>query len=90
MGVDSPARRARVGLLVAAVLTATALLPASSAAIGSFVAGTVGPPGQRTFFLQASRGTQLVSVVIEKAQVAVLAERLADLVVDRGFESFID
>ena len=44
-----------------------------------FVAGTVGPPGQRTFFLQARAGAKLVSVALEKQQVAVLAERLDDL-----------
>jgi uncharacterized repeat protein (TIGR03847 family) len=44
-----------------------------------FVCGTVGPPGQRTFFLQATKGRQVVSVALEKAQVAVLAERLAVL-----------
>jgi uncharacterized repeat protein (TIGR03847 family) len=42
-----------------------------------FVCGAVGQPGQRTFFLQASKGAQVVSVALEKAQVAVLAERLA-------------
>lgn len=47
-----------------------------------FVAGTVGPPGQRTFFLQARAGTQLVSVSLEKQQVQVLAERLDDLLDD--------
>ncbi len=41
-----------------------------------FVAGTVGPPGQRTFFLQARSGTKLVSVALEKQQVAALAERI--------------
>jgi uncharacterized repeat protein (TIGR03847 family) len=44
-----------------------------------FVAGTVGSPGNRTFFLQATRGTTVVSVVLEKVQVQVLAERLAAL-----------
>ena len=44
-----------------------------------FVAGTVGPPGQRTFFLQARTGPRLVSVALEKQQVAVLAERIDDL-----------
>lgn len=44
-----------------------------------FVAGTVGPPGQRTFFLQAHDGRRTTSVSLEKAQVAVLAERLDDL-----------
>src|SRR5688500_14214064 len=44
-----------------------------------FVAGTVGPPGQRTFFLQASEGRRRVSVSLEKQQVAVLADRINDL-----------
>jgi uncharacterized repeat protein (TIGR03847 family) len=44
-----------------------------------FVAGTVGPPGQRTFFLQARAGARLVSVALEKQQVQVLAERIDDL-----------
>lgn len=44
-----------------------------------FVAGTVGQPGQRTFFLQARKATQVVSVVLEKVQVQVLAERLDQL-----------
>jgi uncharacterized repeat protein (TIGR03847 family) len=44
-----------------------------------FIAGTVGRPGNRTFFLQARRAGQIVSVVLEKVQVAVLAERLGVL-----------
>jgi uncharacterized repeat protein (TIGR03847 family) len=44
-----------------------------------FVAGTVGPAGQRTFFLQARERTRLVSVSLEKTQVAALAERIDDL-----------
>src|SRR6185436_11201213 len=44
-----------------------------------FVAGTIGQPGSRTFFLQARRAGQIVSVVLEKVQVAVLAERLGVL-----------
>lgn len=44
-----------------------------------FVAGTVGQPGERSFFLQARSGTRVVSVALEKAQVAVLAERLEEL-----------
>ena len=44
-----------------------------------FVAGTVGQPGSRTFYLQARRAGQVVSVVLEKVQVAVLAERLGVL-----------
>lgn len=44
-----------------------------------FVAGTVGEPGARTFFLQARAGRQLVSVALEKQQVALLAERVDEL-----------
>ena len=44
-----------------------------------FVAGTVGQPGQRTFFLQATDGQRVTSVALEKQQVQVLAERLDDL-----------
>ena len=44
-----------------------------------FVAGTVGEPGGRTFFLQARSGQRLVSVALEKQQVAVLAERIDEL-----------
>jgi uncharacterized repeat protein (TIGR03847 family) len=44
-----------------------------------FVAGTVGEPGSRTFFLQARSGTRVTSVTLEKAQVSVLAERVDEL-----------
>jgi uncharacterized repeat protein (TIGR03847 family) len=44
-----------------------------------FVAGTVGLPGGRTFFLQATDGSRVVSVALEKQQVAVLADRLEQL-----------
>lgn len=47
-----------------------------------FVAGTVGLPGQRTFFLQARSGRQLISVSLEKQQVTVLADRIDDLLDD--------
>ncbi len=44
-----------------------------------FVAGTVGEPGERVFFLQATDGARVVSVALEKQQVAVLADRLEQL-----------
>lgn len=44
-----------------------------------FVAGTVGPPGARTFFLQARTGARVVSVALEKQQVATLADKLDQL-----------
>lgn len=44
-----------------------------------FVAGTVGQPGERTFFLQVRDGGRLVSVAMEKGQIAALAERVETL-----------
>src|SRR3954468_8104423 len=44
-----------------------------------FVAGTVGQPGERTFYLQATEGARVVSVALEKVQVAALAEKLDEL-----------
>ncbi len=44
--------------------------------------GTVGPSGQRTFFLQARQAGQLVTLKVEKQQVAALARHLADLLAD--------
>jgi len=54
-----------------------------------FVAGTVGPPGERTFFLQAREGARLVSIALEKQQVEVLAERL-DEMLDEVMQSQAD
>ena len=44
-----------------------------------FVPGTVGEPGARTFFLQARAGNQVTSVALEKQQVQILGERVAEL-----------
>ncbi|PWI41964.1 DUF3090 domain-containing protein [Streptomyces sp. ICBB 8177] len=44
-----------------------------------FVAGTVGQPGQRTFFLQATAAGRTTSVALEKSQVEALAERVDEL-----------
>jgi len=44
-----------------------------------FIAGTVGQPGERTFYLQATMGTRVTSVALEKGQVSQLAERLEEL-----------
>jgi uncharacterized repeat protein (TIGR03847 family) len=44
-----------------------------------FVTGTVGAPGERTFFLQARAGVRITSVVLEKQQVQVLADRIEQL-----------
>jgi uncharacterized repeat protein (TIGR03847 family) len=44
-----------------------------------FVAGTVGEPGDRSFYLQAIQEARTVSVLLEKQQVTVLAERITAL-----------
>jgi uncharacterized repeat protein (TIGR03847 family) len=41
--------------------------------------GTVGPPGQRVFYLQGSRGADVVSMIIEKQQASMLASSLETL-----------
>ncbi len=43
------------------------------------VAGSVGPPGQRTFFLQASAGERRTTVSLEKEQVRLLGTSLEEL-----------
>lgn len=49
-----------------------------------FVAGTVGEPGDRTFYLQASGAGRTISVALEKVQVTALAERLGELLDEVG------
>ncbi|MFC4604573.1 DUF3090 domain-containing protein [Rhodococcus kronopolitis] len=41
-----------------------------------FIAGTVGEPGDRVFYLQAVHDSRVVSVMLEKQQVQVLADRM--------------
>ncbi|MBP16701.1 MAG: hypothetical protein CL437_06030 [Acidimicrobiaceae bacterium] len=48
----------------------------------AFTTGTVGPQGRRVFFLQARRGNEVVSLKLEKQQVAGLAEFLEGLLDD--------
>lgn len=49
-----------------------------------FVSGTVGEPGDRTFFLQARQGNRLTSVTCEKQQVSVLAEHVDRVLAEIG------
>ena len=41
-----------------------------------FIAGTVGEPGDRVFYLQAVHESRIVSVLLEKQQVQILADRM--------------
>ncbi|HEU5269158.1 MAG TPA: DUF3090 family protein [Jatrophihabitans sp.] len=55
-----------------------------------FVVGTVGQPGERTFFLQAVDGGRVISVALEKAQVSVLAERMEQLLAEMSIRAGIE
>lgn len=49
-----------------------------------FVIGTVGEPGERVFYLQAREGARLTSVVLEKEQAMLLAEKITELLDEVG------
>jgi uncharacterized repeat protein (TIGR03847 family) len=44
--------------------------------VDSIAAGAVGEPGARAFYIQAEKDGQVLSVLVEKQQVAMLAERI--------------
>jgi len=48
--------------------------------VDRFVCGTVGPPGQRVFYLQAVSGSTVVTVKAEKQHVAALADYLTQII----------
>jgi uncharacterized repeat protein (TIGR03847 family) len=49
-------------------------------------AGAVGEPGRRTFYVQARRGSSLVAIVVEKAQVSALAQLAHELLARIGVQ----
>jgi uncharacterized repeat protein (TIGR03847 family) len=55
-----------------------------------FVAGTVGEPGDRTFYLQARGGGRVISVALEKVQVSLLAEKLEELLLEANKRFGVD
>lgn len=48
------------------------------------IVGTVGPPGQRQFYLQVAAPGRVTSVALEKGQAAILAERIDDMLDTMG------
>lgn len=44
--------------------------------VSRLTVGTIGPPGQRVFYLQGSRGIDTISLVVEKEQVSIMADSL--------------
>lgn len=51
------------------------------------VAGAVGEPGRRRFYLQIHTGGQITSLLAEKQQVAALAEQGLKILAERGIGS---
>lgn len=54
--------------------------------VRSFAVGTEGPPGRRVFYLQAVSGDQVITLRLEKQQVALLADYLERLLTSYEFE----
>ena len=50
--------------------------------VDHLTAGAIGPPGKRVFYLQAGHGDHVVSLRLEKAQVAALVAYLAGMLAD--------
>lgn len=50
--------------------------------VDRFTAGTVGPAGARTFYLQAASGAEQVTLKVEKLQVAALVRHLSEILAD--------
>jgi uncharacterized repeat protein (TIGR03847 family) len=49
--------------------------------------GAVGPPGQRVFYLQGRKGDQLVTLLVEKQQVQLLAASVVEILARVGKET---
>jgi uncharacterized repeat protein (TIGR03847 family) len=58
-------------------------------AVDRITTGTIGEPGARTFYLQARSGDRLVSIVVEKQQVQLLAASILELLADLELETGI-
>ena len=55
--------------------------------VDRFVAGAIGEPGERTFLIEVEGAGQPHWFLLEKQQVAVLADRVLELLRDAGYES---
>ncbi|MEX1262594.1 MAG: DUF3090 domain-containing protein [Actinomycetota bacterium] len=55
--------------------------------VDRITAGTIGEPGSRTFFLQARAAGEIVTVVVEKQQVQLLAASILELLADLELET---
>src|SRR5919108_4224958 len=50
-------------------------------------AGAVGPPGQRVFYLQGRKGDEVVTLLVEKQQVQLLAASVVEILARVGKET---
>jgi uncharacterized repeat protein (TIGR03847 family) len=55
--------------------------------VDRITAGAVGEPGERTFYLQARTGTELVTLMLEKQQVELLSASILDILSRVGKET---
>jgi uncharacterized repeat protein (TIGR03847 family) len=55
--------------------------------VDRITADAIGEPGQRSFFLQARRGTRLVTLLVEKQQVQLLAASVVEILARVGKET---
>ncbi len=55
--------------------------------VDRITADAVGEPGSRTFYLQARTGDDLVTLIVEKQQVELLAASVLDLLANIGLET---
>ncbi|MGI9605424.1 MAG: DUF3090 family protein [Acidimicrobiales bacterium] len=57
-------------------------MPNDHTAVDAFTTGTVGPKGERTFYLQALAAGAVVTLKLEKQQVVAMADHLTNLLED--------
>lgn len=55
--------------------------------VTSITVGAVGQPGKRVFYLQAARGPEIVTLIVEKLQVEALAQSIVQMI-DELYEKF--
>ncbi len=55
--------------------------------VDKLTTGTVGEPGQRTFFIQATQDERVVTIVVEKEQVELLGTSILEILASVGRET---
>jgi uncharacterized repeat protein (TIGR03847 family) len=55
--------------------------------VDKLTTGTVGEPGQRTFFIQAMQGERVITILVEKEQVELLGTSILEILASVGRET---